>query len=193
MVCWANTLKVGPHGNLAVQNVKGPTFKVFESNFYDNMDLSQIPLFARSETPATTPSPTIALVSCVAQKLDHPAHARDLYTSPLFVGLRRYAATHADAWFILSAKYGLADPNEVIAPYELTLNTMGTQVRKAWASRVREALAPKLPPGCAVILLAGQRYREFIEPWLRERGHSVSVPLEGLPIGRQLQWLKQHR
>lgn len=141
----------------------------------------------------TTPNLMIALVSCVAQKLDRPAPARDLYTSPLFVGLRRYAETRADAWFILSAKYGLVDPNEVIAPYELTLNTQGTQARRAWAARVREALAPKLPPGCAVILLAGQRYREFIEPWLRERGHPVSIPLEGLPIGRQLQWLKQHR
>lgn len=49
------------------------------------------------------------------------------------------------------------------------------------------------PGGRAVILLAGQRYREFIEPWLRERGHPVSIPLEGLPIGKQLQWLKQHR
>lgn len=157
------------------------------------MNPSQIPLLAHSETPATQPRHTIALVSCVAQKLNRPAPARDLYTSTLFVGLRRYAEAHADAWFILSAKYGLVDPNEVIESYELTLNNMGTQARLAWAARVREALAPKLPSGCAVILLAGQRYREFIEPWLRERGHPVSIPLEGRRIGEQLQWLKQHR
>ena len=157
------------------------------------MNPSQIPLLARNETPATQPRHTIALVSCVAQKLDRPARARDLYISTLFRSLRRYAEAHADAWFILSAKYGLVDPNEVIEPYELTFNTMGTQARRAWAARVREALTPKLPPGCAVILLAGQRYREYIEPWLCDRGHSVSIPLEGLPIGRQLQWLKQHR
>jgi hypothetical protein len=39
-------------------------------------------------------------------------------------------------WFILSAKYGLVDPGQVIEPYEMTLNRMGRRERQAWAERV---------------------------------------------------------
>jgi hypothetical protein len=135
----------------------------------------------------------VALVSCVKSKLDHPAPAKDLYTSALFRALRGYAETHADAWFILSAEHGLVDPNEVLAPYERTLNRMGKSQRQEWASRVKAELASRVPAGAEVIILAGQRYREGLIPFLRARGHSVAVPLEGLPFGRQLQRLKELR
>jgi hypothetical protein len=135
----------------------------------------------------------VALVSCVKSKLDHPAPARDLYTSALFRALRGYAETHADAWFILSAEHGLVDPNEVLAPYERTLNSMGKAQRQEWARRVKAELASRVPAGVEIIILAGQRYREDLIPFLRSRGHSVAVPLEGLSFGRQLQRLKELR
>jgi hypothetical protein len=135
----------------------------------------------------------VALVSCVKSKLDHPAPARDLYTSALFRALRGYAETHADAWFILSAEHGLVDPNEVLAPYERTLSRMGKPQRQEWASRVKAELASRVPAGAEVIILAGQRYREGLIPFLCARGHDVAVPLEGLPLGRQLQRLKELR
>jgi hypothetical protein len=135
----------------------------------------------------------VALVSCVKSKLDHPAPARDLYTSALFRALRGYAETHADAWFILSAEHGLVDPHEVLAPYERTLNRMGKSQRQEWATRVKAELASRVPAGAEVIILAGQRYREDLIPFLRDRGHSVAIPLEGLPLGRQLQRLKELR
>jgi hypothetical protein len=43
-----------------------------------------------------------------------------------------------------------------------------------------------------VIILAGRAYREFLVMWLVTfLGYTVSVPMEGLGIGRQLQWLNQ--
>jgi hypothetical protein len=135
----------------------------------------------------------VALVSCVKSKLDRPAPARDLYTSALFRALRGYAETHADAWFILSAEHGLIEPNEVLAPYERTLNSMGKAQRQEWASRVTAELASRLPAGAEIIILGGERYRESLIPFLRDRGHRVAIPLEGLPLGRQLQRLKELR
>jgi cytoplasmic iron level regulating protein YaaA (DUF328/UPF0246 family) len=132
-----------------------------------------------------------ALVACVRKKLDTPAPARDMYTSHLFRGYRHYAETRADIWYILSAKYGVLKPDQVIEPYEQTLNKMSKSERLAWADRVQQQLVELLPAEAEVIFLAGTRYRENIEPFLRERGHSVSVPLEGLTIGKQLQRLKQ--
>jgi hypothetical protein len=133
----------------------------------------------------------VALVSCVKQKCGSAAAARDLYLSQLFRGLRRYAESHADAWYILSAEHGVLHPEQVVEPYERTLNAMPKPERVAWAERVQKQLLDILPADAEVILLAGLRYREEIEPFLRNRGFSVSVPLEGLKIGEQLQRLKQ--
>ena len=133
----------------------------------------------------------VALVSCVKQKRDSAAPARDLYLSQLFRGLRQYAETHADAWYILSAEHGVLFPDQIVGPYERTLNKMSKRERSAWAERVQQQLLELLPADAEVILLAGLRYREEIEPFLRKRGFPVSVPLEGLKIGEQLQRLKQ--
>jgi hypothetical protein len=47
------------------------------------------------------------LVSCVKDKLDHPAPAKDLYTSDLFRKARGYAERVGVPWFILSSEHGL--------------------------------------------------------------------------------------
>ena len=137
--------------------------------------------------------PRIALVSCGKSKRGTPAQARELYISPLFRGLREYAESAADAWYILSAKYGLLAPDAVIEPYEMTLNAMRKPERDAWARRVEQQLTEVIPVGAEVTLLAGARYREALEPFLRARGNPVVIPLEGLPMGHQLAWLKRHR
>ena len=131
----------------------------------------------------------VYLVSCVSKKLSHPAPARDLYISPWFRKARSYVERTGCPWFVLSAKYGLVHPDEMIAPYELTLNTMGVSDRREWARRVLTQLEPRLGEGQSVVFLAGQRYREFLEQPLRSRGVAVSVPMEGLKIGEQLSWL----
>jgi hypothetical protein len=83
-------------------------------------------------------------------------------------------------------------PDAIVNPYEQTLNTMAKQARIGWAEQVRAQLIDLLRPGTEVILLAGMRYREGIEAFLREHGFSVTVPLKGLSLGRQLAWLKLH-
>ena len=95
----------------------------------------------------------------------------------------------ASLGFVLSAKYGLVHPNETIAPYDLTLNTMPVADRRRWACKVLTQLEPHLNGIGSVMFLAGRRYREFLEPSLRSRGLVVSIPMEGLRIGEQLRWL----
>ena len=131
----------------------------------------------------------VALVSCVKSKRTTAAPAKDLYISALFQGLRRYAEVNADAWYILSAEHGLLNPEQIVEPYEKTLNKMGSRQRLEWAEEVQRRLLRVLPEGAEVIVLAGQRYREHLLPVLRDRGFSVSIPLEGLSFGRQLRAL----
>lgn len=129
------------------------------------------------------------LVSCVGQKQSSPAPAKDLYTSPWFRKVRSYVSGMAQPWFVLSAQYGLVHPDQVIAPYDLTLNSVSVGDRRRWAEGVLTQLEPHLANVEHIIFLAGQRYREFLEPMLHSRSIAVSIPMEGLRIGEQLRWL----
>lgn len=113
--------------------------------------------------------------------------AKDLYISPFFKKNYAYARSlNPDKIFILSAKYGLVEKDEVIAPYDLTLNTMNKKERSLWAERVVEQLKGKVSfKKDEAIFLAGEKYREDLFPLFTK----ASAPLQGLGIGRQLQWL----
>lgn len=132
---------------------------------------------------------TVVLVSCVSQKRARATAAKDLYVSDWFVKARAYAERLGVPWFILSAEYGLVDPDAVIAPYEKTLNTMSSPARRDWADRVFSQLRSAAPDARSVVFLAGARYREFLAERLRARGITVEVPMQGLRIGEQLSWL----
>lgn len=133
----------------------------------------------------------IVLISCVSKKRDYSCKARDLYISELFKKSLDYAekVVKADNIFILSAEYGVVPIEKVIAPYDKTLNKMNKRERLAWANLVMEELKQYIDiDNDEVIFLAGKRYREHIEPHIK----NVLVPMEGLKIGQQLSFLKEN-
>ena len=130
-------------------------------------------------------------MSCVAKKRTYAAPARDLYTSALFQKARAYAEGTADAWFVLSAKYGLVNPDTVIEPYDVTLNEMGVGERRVWVAKVQQQLELVTRTGDTIVMLAGAHYREGLTAALQRRGVRVEVPMQGLKIGEQLQWLSR--
>jgi hypothetical protein len=132
---------------------------------------------------------TIALVACVSKKNKRPMEARDLYISDWFKKASVYAETISEKWYILSAKYGLVDPNAIIEPYNETLNNMPVSERRTWSLRVMQDLRPQLDIGDHIVILAGMKYREFLVEPLRSAGCQVDIPMEGLRIGEQLSWL----
>ena len=62
----------------------------------------------------------VALVSCVSEKRTVPSPARDLYISDWFTKAAHYAGQVADEWYILSARYELVHPVQVLEPYNAT-------------------------------------------------------------------------
>lgn len=131
----------------------------------------------------------IALISCVSKKLSRPAKARDLYISPLFKLNLAYAESlKPDAIFILSAKHGLVELDQELSPYNETLNTKKVGDIKLWAEKALSQLRQVTDlEGDEFVLLAGERYRRCIMPNMRH----AHVPLKGLGLGRQLQFLKR--
>jgi cytoplasmic iron level regulating protein YaaA (DUF328/UPF0246 family) len=134
----------------------------------------------------------IGLVACSSSKLDHKAPAEELYSSSLFTKSRLWVKSNCDRWYILSAKYGLLEPEQEIEPYNITLNTMRMADIKLWSSRVLADLQKRVVKGDEIVFLAGEKYRKFLVKPLLAQGCIVKVPLEGLPIGKQLQWLLQN-
>ena len=132
----------------------------------------------------------IILISCVSKKLPHKARARDLYISPLFKLNLKYAQRlKPNKIFILSAKYGLLPLETEIKPYDLTLIKMSAKEIRKWAERVLQELERKSDLNKdEFIFLAGEKYRRYLIPSIKH----YKIPLEGLSIGKQLQYLKRH-
>ena len=130
----------------------------------------------------------IVLISCVSKKFSIKSLAKDMYISPLFKYNLEYAKSlDFDNIFILSAKYGLLNLDEEIEPYNETLNSKNIKERKEWARIVLEKLKYKVDlDKDEFIFLAGEKYREFLIPYLK----NYKIPLEGLGIGKQLGLLK---
>ncbi|NTU73802.1 hypothetical protein HGB07_06600 [Candidatus Roizmanbacteria bacterium] len=130
----------------------------------------------------------IVLISCVSKKLSYSAKAKDIYISPLFKYNLKYAEKMApDMIAVLSAKYGLLSLDQVIDPYEQTLNTMSVSEVKNWSAKVCDQLSVV----CSLrdtefTFLAGEKYRKYLLPNL---SHYI-IPFKGLSIGKQLQNLK---
>ena len=68
---------------------------------------------------------------------------------------------------------------------------MAKHERLAWAEYLQKQLLQSLQQGTTVILLAGVRYRENLEPFLSSHAFSLEVPLAGLKLGQQLRRLKE--
>ncbi len=157
---------------------------------------------AQSDTPQPRQDPTpasedsasdvdLALMGCVKTKLEGRHKAKDLFISPLFLGRRARAEALGVPWFILSAKYGLLDPEREVDTYDVSLNDASTAERRAWAARVLGQLQERFGSvaGKTVEVHAGASYRKFgLVQGLRAAGARVNVPLEHARQGEQLAW-----
>jgi len=131
----------------------------------------------------------IVLLSCVSEKLDKPAPAKDLYQSDLFKKSLAYGESlKPDHMYILSAKHHLLPMTKTIAPYDLTLKNMKADERKVWAEKVLKQLNSKFDlDKDKFIILAGSSYSKDLTPHMK----NYELPLKGKRIGQQKGWLKQ--
>lgn len=129
----------------------------------------------------------IVLISCVSKKRSYKSKATDLYISALFQKNLAYAQKLKPyAIYILSAKHGLLDLETEIEPYDFTLNNMSAGEVKAWAGKVFKQLSKQADiKQDHFIFLAGMKYRKYLTPHIS----SFEVPLKGMSIGKQLQYL----
>src|SRR5688572_24263539 len=99
---------------------------------------------SRSERPIAASQCSAILVGCVKSKGTRSAPARELYQSQLWAGRRQYAEDSGLPWLILSAKYGVLDPDDRVEPYDLALSDLAARSRTQWGERAVADLAARL-------------------------------------------------
>lgn len=137
---------------------------------------------------------TLTLISCSKVKLPvSEAPAGELYSSSLFRKARAYAEHLGDEWGVLSAKYGLLNPDDVVPNYDLTLNDLSKEDRNAWAYGVASDIIDHHSEIKMLVLLAGRNYVEPLVDILSSAAPHILIhqPLKGLQIGERLRYLSE--
>ena len=134
----------------------------------------------------------VGLVSCTKSKREEAAKPKDLYLeSAFFRKARQYVEANHDAWYILSAKHHLLDPDgDPIEPYDETLSGASVGTKREWADTVFEQLRVEglLGEESRLVFHAGRDYHEELTPLLTEASVEFSVPTDGLQFGETLAW-----
>jgi hypothetical protein len=139
------------------------------------------------------PTGDVLLVGCVKSQRPGPARARDLFTSALFARRRRYAEAAGRPWFVISSRWGLVAPDEVIAPYDVLLGDMPASYRHAWAEFVVAQLAGRVRlPGAVVEVHAGDHDVDALRTAVERAGATLIDPVDAHSIAAALAWYDAH-
>jgi len=145
----------------------------------------------------------VTVIQCSDTKLDRPAPAWELYTGNVFRAQRQLAADLGYPVRILSAKYGVLRPEEIVEPYDLSIRDLTADQQKKWNRHVRDEL--DATNADEFYVLAG---RDYVRPpkvksewWSAVLCQNVALdgtakvilPLEGVGIGGQRRFAKQVR
>ena len=137
----------------------------------------------------------IGLLPCGRLKRDTPIAARRLYIGQLFRKQMEWIERNCSIWYIISAKYGVVLPEQVIRPYNLQLTMIDHQARINWGCGVRGVLCQWHPHACFLSVM-GKTYHQAI--FNDSKGPPIRVvdPFETQPdngnngIGFRMWWVK---
>jgi cytoplasmic iron level regulating protein YaaA (DUF328/UPF0246 family) len=132
----------------------------------------------------------IVFISCTKKKANASCKAKDMYSESQWFRLAlQYAMqlnpTHI---YILSAKYGLLELDDVICPYEKTLIHQNDKEVKKWSKMVIEQIKKKnINQRDTAVFLCGKPYRKYLKSCFV----NPIAPCEYLRFGKQMAFFKK--
>lgn len=131
----------------------------------------------------------IALISCCKQKREELCMAKDIYISPLFKYSLKYIIQHNyDKYYILSAKYGLLQPDIYIEPYDNSLISMPKNDRVRWGISVSNDIYRLIKEGSTIDIYGGKLYYCNLDL----SAYDVNIIFGNMGIGQRLKYLKNN-
>jgi hypothetical protein len=111
----------------------------------------------------------MCLVMCSREKASGPTVAEQLYVSERFSSDRHAAVSAGYDWMIVSGRYGLLEPQQVVTPYDVNLDRATRLRQMAWTFRVTIQLLMRigLLRRCRIAISAQGVYRQSLALALR--------------------------
>jgi tetratricopeptide (TPR) repeat protein len=131
----------------------------------------------------------IGLVSCTCKKKKYSCTARELYSeSSSFRRHLEFAERHYGSTFVVSAKHGLVELTQLLAPYSLSLEEYEEEERDHWAEFIVARLRlDGAGSNCVVYVHADDLYRRHLCAALERQGiPSRWFAWEGTPTPENL-------
>lgn len=144
---------------------------------------------------------TLAVVNCKKSKQNYMCGAAEMYSaSPMFRAMIAFIEKYYPAYVILSAKYGVVTPDQVIEPYSLMIkatgyaknneaNVLTKEQRVEWTQKVLEH--PIWTQYKHIDFHLSKNYWELIAPHFTKQSNISLIPLPpniGFVI-RHYKWL----
>lgn len=122
----------------------------------------------------------VVLVGSSGGMAGGPVRVADLFRSDGFARARDHAVSSGTPWFVLSAKHGLLEPDDVVAPYDLELGDASTVYRSAWGEWVAAQLGERVQlSGATIEVHGGVDFAQPLRQPLARRGAALELPLPG--------------
>ena len=134
----------------------------------------------------------IAIISGSKLRLKKEAAAKDYYIGSLFKKAYAHTSKKYDQVLILSAKYHVLLPNELVRPYRVNLYNASKKERRDWANLVYDKLKKYISKDSEIFFYNSHREREFLIEKLEKTGITFHTPLSHLSLGEQLRWYNKN-
>jgi hypothetical protein len=129
---------------------------------------------------AAVPSGRVVLIGSAGATAATPLPAAQLFASDGFARARAHAAGSGHPWFVLTAKHGLLDPDDVVAPFDVQLGDQSIGYRTAWGEWVAAQLGDRLLlDGVTVEVHGGVDFAQPLRGPLTRRGAALDLQLPG--------------
>jgi hypothetical protein len=135
---------------------------------------------ATSEPGAVVAGGRVVLIGSSGATAAAPVPVDELFRSPGFARAREHALRDGLPWFVLSAKHGLLDPGDVVAPFDVELADQSSGYRTAWGEWVAAQLADRVQlSGLTVEVHGGVDFAQPLRQPLARRGAAMELALPG--------------
>ena len=117
----------------------------------------------------------LVITECTKEKKGYDqavrAKAEDMYQGKLFKAVKEFVKAKRFDYVIISAKYGLLKPDQLIEGYEKTLRSREDveNIRE----KVEKELKVILPAYDRILVIAGSRYRDALRNLWDDRFHMI--------------------